>query len=149
MAHFELWERETLNEFAREARRKLVENQEEIERLRRIEEEARNLVVQAGLHCELPALTAELGNEIARHLRQLAPHQREREAARLLRDALEGLQGLARYAQHQQARIDALMLEYCPDEMTPEQIAEWERHQRPVPNVEVRGCPHNEQEKEQ
>ena len=41
---------------------------------------------------------------------------------------------IARYAQHLQARIDALMLEYCPDEMTPEQIAEWERHQRAVPN---------------
>lgn len=33
-----------------------------------------------------------------------------------------------------QARVDALMLEYCPDEMTPEQIAEWERHQQAVPN---------------
>lgn len=29
----------------------------------------------------------------------------------------------------QQAAIDRLMLEYCPDEMTPEQIAEWGRHQ--------------------
>lgn len=29
------------------------------------------------------------------------------------------------------ARIDALMLEHCPDEMTPEQVAEWERHQVP------------------
>lgn len=28
-----------------------------------------------------------------------------------------------------QAQIDALMLEYCPDEMTPEQLAEWQRHQ--------------------
>ncbi len=28
-----------------------------------------------------------------------------------------------------QAKIDALMLEYCPDEMTPEQLANWERHQ--------------------
>ena len=28
-----------------------------------------------------------------------------------------------------QAKIDELMLEYCPDEMTPEQIAEWERNQ--------------------
>lgn len=31
-----------------------------------------------------------------------------------------------------QAKIDALMLEYCPDEMTPEQIEEWGKHQRPV-----------------
>lgn len=29
-----------------------------------------------------------------------------------------------------QARIDALMLEYCPDEMTPEQMDNWERHQK-------------------
>lgn len=32
-----------------------------------------------------------------------------------------------------QARIDALMLEYCPDEITPEQLANWEKHQRAVP----------------
>jgi len=31
-----------------------------------------------------------------------------------------------------QARIDALMLEYCPEEMTQEQIAEYEKHQRPA-----------------
>jgi hypothetical protein len=28
-----------------------------------------------------------------------------------------------------QAKIDALMLEYCPNEMTPEQIENWKRHQ--------------------
>ena len=31
-----------------------------------------------------------------------------------------------------QARIDELMLEYCPDEMSPEQMAEWERRQAPA-----------------
>jgi hypothetical protein len=31
-----------------------------------------------------------------------------------------------------QAKIDALMLEYCPDEMTEEQMANWARHQQPV-----------------
>ena len=31
-----------------------------------------------------------------------------------------------------QAKIDALMLEYCPNEMTPEQIEEWGKHQRRV-----------------
>ena len=41
-------------------------------------------------------------------------------------DALEETERL-------QARVDALMLEYCPDEMTPEQLAEWEKHQRAVP----------------
>ncbi len=43
----------------------------------------------------------------------------------------------ANEAQHQQlavalARIDELMLEYCPEEMTNEQIAEYEKHQRPA-----------------
>ena len=28
-----------------------------------------------------------------------------------------------------QAKIDELMLEYCPNEMTPEQIKNWEAHQ--------------------
>lgn len=31
-----------------------------------------------------------------------------------------------------QAQIDRLLLEFCPDEMTPEQTAEWAKHQRPV-----------------
>lgn len=31
-----------------------------------------------------------------------------------------------------QAQIDRLMLEYCPDEMTDEQMEEWRKHQRPV-----------------
>jgi hypothetical protein len=28
-----------------------------------------------------------------------------------------------------QAKIDALMLEFCPGEMTPEQVENWTRHQ--------------------
>lgn len=35
-----------------------------------------------------------------------------------------------------QAKLDALMLEYCPDEMTPEQLSNWERRQRPVSDEE-------------
>ena len=31
-----------------------------------------------------------------------------------------------------EAKIDELMLEYCPDEMTPEQVAEWAKHQVPA-----------------
>lgn len=30
---------------------------------------------------------------------------------------------------HKQARIDSLMLEYCPDEMTSEQVENWAAHQ--------------------
>ncbi len=29
-----------------------------------------------------------------------------------------------------QAQLDLLMLEFCPDEMTPEQLLEWEQSQR-------------------
>jgi len=28
-----------------------------------------------------------------------------------------------------QAEIDSLMLEFCPDEMTPEQVENWKKHQ--------------------
>jgi len=31
-----------------------------------------------------------------------------------------------------QAKIDALMLEYCPEDMTKEQLEEWAAHQKPV-----------------
>lgn len=31
-----------------------------------------------------------------------------------------------------QSKVDALMLEYCPDEMSPEQKENWARHQVPV-----------------
>jgi hypothetical protein len=36
-----------------------------------------------------------------------------------------------------QYKIDNLMLEYCPDEMTKEQIANWEKHQIPSRNSDV------------
>lgn len=63
----------------------------------------------------------------------------------VLRDALEqeknraeqleaALAGVVWRENAKQAKIDALMLEYCPDEMTPEQIAEWEAHQKPSPD---------------
>ena len=34
------------------------------------------------------------------------------------------------------ARIDALMLEFCPSEMSKEQVANWMKHQRVVPESE-------------
>lgn len=45
---------------------------------------------------------------------------------------LQETEKLAHYVRHLQAQIDSLMLEYCPDEMAPEQIAEWERNQQSV-----------------
>ena len=37
-----------------------------------------------------------------------------------------------------EAKIDSLMFEYCPDEMTPAQIAEFEKHQRPTEDLKTR-----------
>ena len=50
------------------------------------------------------------------------------------------LECVMRVWNHQQAKIDELMLEYCPDEMTPEQLKEYEAHQKPLdpgPSSEV------------
>lgn len=38
-----------------------------------------------------------------------------------------------------QARVDALMLEFCPEEMTEQQKANWARHQRPVQSLRQHG----------
>ena len=46
--------------------------------------------------------------------------------AELYREAKEMILAL-------EAEIDALMLEYCPEEMSPEQMENWARHQKPVP----------------
>lgn len=43
----------------------------------------------------------------------------------------EQLSAAKKDADSKQARIDELMLEYCPNEMSPEQIEEWEKHQVP------------------
>ena len=39
-----------------------------------------------------------------------------------------------------QAKIDALMLEYCPDEMTKEQLDNWAKHQMPHRKEECAKC---------
>jgi len=36
-----------------------------------------------------------------------------------------------------QYKIDTLMLEYCPDEMTVDQKLDWASHQRPAPNTDI------------
>jgi Lhr-like helicase len=40
------------------------------------------------------------------------------------------LEEAAKELDAKQAKIDALMLEFCPDEMTGEQISRWVEHQR-------------------
>ncbi len=43
----------------------------------------------------------------------------------------EGYERIFNKNKELQAKVDSLMLEYCPEEMTREQIKEWKRHQVP------------------
>lgn len=54
----------------------------------------------------------------------------ERITNRIMRDVVVPLE--ARLGEVQD-KLDRLMLEYCPEDMTLEQIVEWERHQRIAP----------------
>jgi len=40
------------------------------------------------------------------------------------------LANVANESEARQAKIDALMLEFCPDRMTPEHIPNWKKHQK-------------------
>ena len=46
-----------------------------------------------------------------------------------------------------QAQIDALMLEFCPEEMTKEQLDEWAKNQRVISETEAFGDVKIEEEK--
>lgn len=49
-----------------------------------------------------------------------------------LRGDVDGLRDYVERAEALQARLDALMLEFCPDDMTDEQRAAWAARQKPV-----------------
>ena len=55
-----------------------------------------------------------------------------------LTDLRARLEKAERDAASKQARIDEMMLEYCPDEMTHEQKEGWGKHQVPVSTQEQR-----------
>lgn len=42
------------------------------------------------------------------------------------------ISAILRFTDGQQAAIDEIMLEYCPDEMSKEQVEEWVKHQKPA-----------------
>ena len=48
------------------------------------------------------------------------------------REMVHRLADLEKQLASKQAKIDTLMEEYCPDEMTEEQMANWAAHQRPA-----------------
>lgn len=97
----------------------VCERDEEIARLRATERKFGTLMHELmderdRLRAEVERLTADLASAHE----QLADQTARWAAVVNERDALR-------------ARIDALMLEYCPDEMTADQTAEWARHQVP------------------
>jgi hypothetical protein len=52
------------------------------------------------------------------------------EQERILREMLLHAKSMTAIIRFQQATIDSLMFEYCPEDMTPEQIANYEAHVR-------------------
>jgi hypothetical protein len=50
--------------------------------------------------------------------------------AGLCEEACDELRRLHKHTEALQATIDALMLEYCPQDMSVEQIVNWSNHQR-------------------
>lgn len=69
-------------------------------------------------------------HEIDLAYQALAAHGVTRERARSVHNGIDVLvTRLARENASLRAKIDALMLEFCPDEMSAEQRAEWAKHQ--------------------
>jgi hypothetical protein len=56
---------------------------------------------------------------------------------RELAATLKAKEDAQRDAGAKQAEIDRLMLEFCPDEMTEQQLANWAAHQKPVSDDEA------------
>lgn len=69
------------------------------------------------------AEVAELREEVDLRLCELDRDHREKLQLRAAKEAAE------QRCAELQARIDELMFEWCPEEMTPEQIATWEENQ--------------------
>ena len=87
---------------------------------------------------EVIELSGEAGRLRAENARLAAEIERltkERDEAR--RTVKMAHEEGARQIATLQARIDELMLEYCPEEMTPEQLDEWARHQIPAPEANL------------
>jgi seryl-tRNA synthetase len=75
---------------------------------------------------------ADLREAVERYEKQLASLKEQ--------NAMLAVQG-----QEAQSKIDWLMLEYCPEEMTDAQVANWAKHQQAVqvcPECDMAGCRH-------
>ena len=125
---------ESINNRAREQAQKTVNNGVYLDKLATLEAELSGLRARyLRMKSEDAATIAQLRDENAR-LTQYKDGAYT--ALQKKNDELDALQStIAQQAEQlaaAQARIDALMLEYCPKDMTPEQLANYAAHQRPA-----------------
>jgi chromosome segregation ATPase len=92
--------------------------------------EAENAAQLKELHRISEALGTNEGHSSVTHIETLREQLKDCSAA--FDKQQEMLDRNAEQLANKQARIDALMFEYCPIEMSLEQIMEWKKHQRPV-----------------
>lgn len=64
--------------------------------------------------------------------RALTEAERADAQRRFVKLAIKNFPAIIARLEAAQAKIDAIMLEYCPDEMTPEQLENWGKCQRRV-----------------
>jgi hypothetical protein len=74
----------------------------------------------------------DLDNELAAGVHTCGPTCRKTPVCAERADLREENERLCAQVDALQARMDALMLEFCPDEMTKTQLENWARHQRPA-----------------
>jgi hypothetical protein len=75
-------------------------------------------------------INSNVGWRAATELRKL--HDLLGKANALCRIRLDRIEKLETENKFLQSKLDALMLEFCPEEMTEEQINEWKTHQKVV-----------------
>lgn len=94
-------------------------------------QEALDLTVSIGqLRQRAEKAEAELAAYVAQSETDFARMEGVAEQWKTVAAAAEArVKELERESAHKQAIIDRLMLEYCPDEMTAEQVEEWGKHQ--------------------
>lgn len=74
----------------------------------------------------------ELENELVADVHTCSTACRKTPACAARADLREENERLRAQVAALQAKVDALMLEFCPDEMTEEQKETWARHQQPA-----------------
>lgn len=90
----------------------------------------------AMLQSQVALLKSELGETWTLVEAERAAREAAEQQIKMDTECIERIRSSAEAAESRlatvEAKLDAVMLEYCPGEMTPEQVANWEAHQRPA-----------------